>query len=468
MNLSAFAQFPWLPWTLALAVMLVVGLIMLAVRARRWWLKALLVLSTVLVVSGSLAGLGTAILSRASLANRAAPVPDSLSLSFMDYAPKPGSVTSSLITLNARTGAVRAQRSFPGNVYVYSVADEHTLYLVGGFTTTVTAMRASDGKYLWQTPLLSPTDPQRHLSPIASAVPSDGMLYFITGGDAGELVVLGLNANTGELVWHVSITDASIAAQTVLLAVEQNMVFVTISNSELIALRGSDGAQMWSARLAPGEALAGFPIFADGVVYIITNLQTRPNQASSRRIVALDGRDGTQLWSHPLDGQIATLARTPAGVGASSIYLEGSESVGNHDAHYLYSISAQSGNVQWKYPVTVAEGDTVSATEANNLVYIANSGETYLDAVRVGDGQRVWRHSAETNIGFGAPVVDNGVLFVKSLPIHRAGMNSDSCSFNCEPSTAIYAFDAATGSLYWHSAWAEMDILSPPWVTTDA
>ncbi len=268
-------------------------------------------------------------------------------------------------------------------------------------------------------------------------------------------------------MWHFLVKEIQYDPTSWLLAADQGMVFVKGPVGEIIALRGSDGVQAWSAALGPGEALAGFPVFANGVVYIVTNAQSDSNQDDFRRILALDARDGKQRWSHPLERHIATLARRPAGIGASSIYLEGTEYVRNHDVRYLYSVSAQTGQVQWKYPVTTdSNGDAFSATEVGNVVYVASNGDTHLDALRVGDGQRIWRYASNANIGFGTPVVVHGVLFVKSLEIYRNGSGSALCFAGCEPPTAIYALNATTGSFYWHSAWTNMDTFSQPWVTT--
>jgi outer membrane protein assembly factor BamB len=255
---------------------------------------------------------------------------------------------------------------------------------------------------------------------------------------------------------------------TGVLAAGQGMVFVEGPTNNFSVLRSSDGERMWNIGLEPGEPLAGFPIFASGVVYIITNLRSGPNHAFIRRIVALAGRDASELWSHPLEGRIATLTPGPVGVGASSVYLTGTEFFGNHDEHYLYSVSAQTGNVRWKYPIAVTGSATVSATEAGNLVYVANSGAPYLDAVRVSDGQRVWRHDSSASVGFSAPVGADGVLFVKSLLFNGNDASANPCRFNCEPLTAVYALDAASGSLYWHSAWSSLDVFTQPWVTTGA
>jgi outer membrane protein assembly factor BamB len=126
---------------------------------------------------------------------------------------------------------------------------------------------------------------------------------------------------------------------------------------------------------------------------------------------------------------------------------------------YLYSLSAQTGQLQWKYQVTRGIGWGI--TVAGNLVYFANG--TYLDALRVSDGQRVWRYGTAPYYSakkgecydsseFGAPAIADGVLLVKSTG-------------NCSRE-AVNAINPATGALYWQIA-LESSTLSDLLLVTD-
>jgi len=197
MKYHAFEDFSWLPWLIiAMALAGVALLIVLAVRARRVLWKVVLELCVPVCMIASCAGFIYAAYVDVPPTNASAPVPDLLSISFLQY---PNNSATAVTTLNAHTGAVRAQSSFTGIYDRYSVADEHTLYLVGATTTFVTAVHMSDGNELWRTSLFSPTHPQQRLVPDGRSILADGMLYLTTRGDVGERFILGLNAGTGEV-----------------------------------------------------------------------------------------------------------------------------------------------------------------------------------------------------------------------------------------------------------------------------
>jgi outer membrane protein assembly factor BamB len=423
---------PWVPWAMLLIALLGLALLGLAARARlRLW-KIVLGLSAPVVVSVLCTGLVVVNSYHAPLVNVPAPAPASLSLAFFQF---PGATPASVGTLNARTGALRWHQAF-GNTEVRVAADAHTLYLTTG--AVIMALRASDGKALWQTPLSNPAHLQQLLSVTAAPILADGMVYLSEYAPGGLEVIEALRASDGVLVWSQALENYYEDSQGPPLAAGQGMVFVGAPTGNLSAFRSSDGALVWSWRATTSEAYQVVPAFAGGVVYA----------ACSQQIVALHARDGTVVWSHPLATPLSNLNLS---IGASSIYFEQTEVTATVSPDYLYSLSAQTGHMQWKYQVINAFGSR--AIEAGHLVFFAS--DRYLDALRVSDGQRVWRHSSNSNVGFGAPFIANTVLFVKSAVISPRIQTT--CPDECEPSAAVNALNAATGSLYWRSTWPGSD-----------
>lgn len=403
--------FPW--WGLLL-VLLVTALLVLAVyaRQRRW--KIILGLSA-LVLLASCAGLNIAS-SFAQQVNGPAPVPATLSLAFID---RSNVLTSTLDTLNARTGALRWQQSFSIGV-AWVGADEHTLYVTT--KTAILAVRAQDGTVLWRTPL----NPAGYI--LVAPVVADGMVYVASLAGTEETIE-ALDAKDGTLAW--SVPHAPFPWQP--LAAGAGRLYVGTSSGAISALRSTDGALVWSRQSTVGvnKQFAG-PAYAGGMVYV----------ADDEHVVAWRASDGTEVWSQPLNGT----ASTQLGIGASSIYV-----LGGSYPYHLFSFNSQTGRLQWKYRVD----DSIfyaTVSEAGSLVYFANGPA--LDALRVRDGQRVWRHSSTGDVGFGLPLLVNGVLFVRSFVLREDRQTP--CPGECEP-LGVSALNASTGSLYWRTAWSAID-----------
>jgi putative pyrroloquinoline-quinone binding quinoprotein len=251
MKYHAFEVFSWLPWLIiAMALAGVALLIVLAVRARRVLWKVVLALCVPVCMIASCAGFIYAAYIDVPPTNASAPVPDSLSISFLQY---PDNSATAVTTLNAHTGAVPAQHAIDGLSRLF-VRDERTIYLVSNPLQIIIAVRASDAQERWRTPLTNSLDPQHLLNFLDPPIVADGMLFISAGTTnpdaAPGALVFALHADTGALAWRLTIKGPTL--ETRLLAAEQGMLFVeNIPNGDIVALRESDGVQVWSA---PGPA----------------------------------------------------------------------------------------------------------------------------------------------------------------------------------------------------------------------
>jgi quinohemoprotein ethanol dehydrogenase len=83
----------------------------------------------------------------------------------------------------------------------------------------------------------------------------DGGLMFLTAPPS----VYAVNVNTGKIAWRYQASPGASPARGGV-AVGDGLVFVGLSNTTLIALRGDTGELVWEASLAdPSGELAGFP-----------------------------------------------------------------------------------------------------------------------------------------------------------------------------------------------------------------
>ena len=445
MQFPTFVQFLWLPWAMVAAILMIALLIALAIRARRRLWRILLGLSAALVLISSCAGIGVASLNARRAyeppVNAPAPVPDSLSLVFMQEIPATASVypTQTIVALNARTGAIRWRR--PTDYLQGQLThDEHTVYLATG--QDVLALRGSDGKELWRTSLSEPAGAgsQQPLQLSLPPVVSNGIVFvFLSPVESlsGNGALFALRADSGVQIWSVLLSGIEDDLRVRQMSVGGGMVFVNSPEGYISAFRGDDGALAWRRSIVSTMNALDPPrtlVFGDSELFL----------ANQHSILALHARYGSLVWSRQLPGQWID---GPLSIGVSSIYYQTFEigSTGG-ERDYLNSLSAQTGDLHWRSPDRNASG--AIAVEAGGLVYFAS--DRYLDALRESDGRHAWRHSSNINVGFGDMAIANNVLFVRSAIAYPHMITS--CPPDCEPPEAVNALNATTGAVYWRSA----------------
>ena len=221
----------------------------------------------------------------------------------------------------------------------------------------------------------------------ATTVLSDGYAY----GTRYEGVV-AVDLQTGEEAWRVE-TGLTVGPPTVL----DGTVYVGLVTgpSAVLALSASDGTEQWRVEFGDDEEVRAWPAVADGSVYVKTN-DSADDGARTSAFYALSASDGTERWR-------ATNTR---------------------DLNYGY--------------------DHPGPAVADGTVYFADRGD--LVAFEVADGTERWRtytgqYAEEETSDEGdpyyldAPTVANGRVYV-----------------NVSPSDyALFAFDAADGSLDWRT-----------------
>jgi outer membrane protein assembly factor BamB len=132
------------------------------------------------------------------------------------------------------------------------------------------------------------------------------------------------------------------------------------------------------------------------------------------------------------------------------------------DTQTVYSLRARDGTVRWRH---LFQG-VLEPLAADNVVYVAEGKTEYtanaLDALAASDGHRLWRHASNANVGFGTPLVLDGVVFVKSGVIYPRIFTN--CPDDCEPPEAIDALNPRDGSVYWRCATPLASLQTPPGV----
>ena len=137
--------------------------------------------------------------------------------------------------------------------------------------------------------------------PSSRAMPVvDNGLLFLTAPP----FVTAVNLSTGKIEWQYRLAPDTVPGAPVAgsparegVAVGEGLVFVGLSDSNLIALREKTGELAWKTSLidpagSPTGGPSGAPLYADGLVSIGTN----GDNGNRGQIVALDAKTGREAW----------------------------------------------------------------------------------------------------------------------------------------------------------------------------
>lgn len=330
-----------------------------------------------------------------------------------------------------------------------------------------------------------------HPSSVGSSAPvqSNLAVYAELGGKKSAFYAL--RPQDGSILWQYHLPDGHTWASGSV--VSHGVVYVCADGS-VSALRGSDGALLWSHRVGT----PGSPFIVDGVLYV-GNLQGA--------VYALRTSDGSQLWRH----STPTLDATIVAVADGLIYTR---------ADGLYVLRTSDGSVAWHAPafqnvirpvvvtdgkvyVSVREGRTTAVLRssdgkplrslplsgdllaANGFVYIL--GQEELSAVRASDDKVLWHFQP----GSGCPMNSEfSSIYDGTIYEIDSQQTSDVCAFRASDgmllwhwhqpisdafSAAVeadgrvyfcigeklYALRARDGSLLWYSSWGATGAPAP-------
>jgi len=130
-------------------------------------------------------------------------------------------------------------------------------------------------------------------APTSRAMPViDNGLMFLTAPP----YVYAVNLSSGKIAWRYSAMPGGTPAREGV-AVGEGLVFVGLSNANLVALREETGALVWKTYLGdpvhePAAGASGAPLYADGLVSIGLNA----DYGYRGRIVAVEAKTGREAW----------------------------------------------------------------------------------------------------------------------------------------------------------------------------
>lgn len=248
----------------------------------------------------------------------------------------------------------------------------------------ITAMRADNGKVIWQ----AKTD-----TPIRSGVSATATRVFV-GTAYGDLIAF--DATTGKRVWFQSYNAGLLGRP----AVAQGVVVAAALNGQVSAYRASNGHLLWNQQIInPALVLriSGSPVVSGSKLIV---------PMANGQLIAYRLQSGLPLWRRALANpqgdtaieQMVDIASTPV-ISGNKIFVAGYQGS-------ISSLSLASGNILWKHKFSTYSGIAV----ARGAVY-ASSRKGGVWAYSQ-SGQVLWKQLALKNRWAGAPTYYNGIVFV--------------------------------------------------------
>ncbi len=163
--------------------------------------------------------------------------------------------------------------------------------------------------------------------------------------------------------------------------------------SRVYALDGEDGTTMWTYVLDDGaRAMTVADLTNDGIIDVIVGASYHSTNTPDGRVHAIDGTDGSQLWTFYIG---ATIDAVTTGNFNGDAYLD--VAAGSFD-DYVYAINGETGVQLWRREIASLWINDVAAADVNgdNIDDVAYAHEylagynNYLGVLDGTDGSDIW------------------------------------------------------------------------------
>ena len=275
---------------------------------------------------------------------------------------------------------------------------------------TISARDASTGAQIWRTNI-TPKSKRDHEAWGGGLAFADGKIY----ASSGFREVVQIDAATGALGWRTR-TEAPVhAAPTVF----GGRVFAVDVNDELLAFDAATGAQAWTyqALTEPARILAASSPAVENDTVVAS--------FASGELVALRASNGNELWNASLSRANRTNALSEIRdiAGRPVIYKSDVFAVSHSDV--FAAVDLRTGTARWTLPVSAITspwpaGDAVFVVDQSGQVICAarESGQIYwikdLNAGRKKKQRAVWS----------SPVLASGRLIIVSSKGEAVALNA--------------------------------------------
>lgn len=214
---------------------------------------------------------------------------------------------------------------------------------------------------------------------LSAPIVADGRLF--TKDSAFR--VRAFNAESGDFIWEYdpSVPEEDEDAFGGGIAYHKGRVFMTTGFAQVIALRASDGVELW--RSTASAPIRAAPAVADNAALVIT---------VDNQTIAYNPETGERLWTHTGFSETAGL------LGGASPAIDGPLAVAPYSSGELFGLRLNSGRVAWSDSLTsVRRADALSSLadirglpviDRGLVVAVSHAGRTI--AIDGRSGSRVW------------------------------------------------------------------------------
>jgi outer membrane protein assembly factor BamB len=266
----------------------------------------------------------------------------------------------------------------------------------------VHCVSAADGKKIWEHDVIKEND-GKPISWMNAASPLiDGDILLLAGGGAGQ-ALLGLNKNTGAVVWKGE--DDKMTHATPILAdilgVHQAIFF---TQSGLVAVDPQKGGVLWRAEFPYKVSTAASPVVFGDIVYCSAGYGVGAGAFKISK--SGSGLSAAMIWRR--ENECFNHWSTPV---LKDGYLYGMFSFKEYGAGPMACVDIRTGEDKWKQAgfgpgQVILAGDKIVATsDKGEIVVVEAKPDKYTEVARkdVLDG-KVWSY----------PILANGKIFARS------------------------------------------------------
>jgi len=293
--------------------------------------------------------------------------------------------------LQASDGTVRWQYDMGKDTSSVITVDDGMVYLTSSTFSLLYTLRASDGMRLWQQKI----DFDNHYP--STIIAEHGITYVA----AGYAYITAYRESDGTLLWQDKVGNLP-PGNPLKMTLRDGIVYAT--SDQTTALRASDGTTLWHFP-AVGTLVTG-----NGVIYL--------NADNQQELYALQESDGSQIWhwqypeSNPSSrsgpgAYILTLANDVvyAGPGGDSLFT----SPDTYSGH-VYALNSRNGTLLWSQPL---QQQHVTLQVANGMVFTLS--KTGLDAWQANNGRQVW-HASLQQVDM---LIANGTIYAGTAGVSK-------------------------------------------------
>ena len=240
---------------------------------------------------------------------------------------------------------------------------------------------AETGRLIWKRDLMK----QHHGRNIdwnsAASVAVDGNLVFVAGGGPGESM-LGLDKNTGEVVWKTG--DEIITHSTpVVTTIHGQRQVIFFMKSGLVSVDSKTGEFLWKYPFSFKISTAISPVVSGDIVYLSAGYGI--GSAACRIEKEGDGFTATKLWFSPGNEPVVNHWSTPV---FKDGYLYGMFGFKQFKKGPMKCVELATGKVMWSQAgfgqgnVILVGNRLVALAEDGNLVIVEATPEAYKEIAR--------------------------------------------------------------------------------------